>query len=504
MDLLLGIDIGTNATKTLLINSDGEILALAQRDYDVMSSSNGWIEQESEDWWRAVVETVREVIKENYKFKNYIRGISFSTQGGTLIPVDSRGRPLRRAITWLDQRADKEGRKVIEELGSDFFYNITGHKVRQGLPLLQICWLKNNERKIFEKTYKFLFVNDYIIHKLTDSYYTDPSNSSITMLYNLRTGKWDPQLLKITGILPAKLSNIKSSGVPVGRLTSAATNQLGLSREVVVSSGGHDQYCASLGAGAFHSGDCLLSCGSAWVLLFTLDEPIFDPDVNLTPGRHVIRNRWGEMAAISSGGVVLEWFKNGFGKVQNSRKDREIYELFDRKAKDIPAGSNNLLFFPHFIGSTAPTYQPAAKGALIGLTLSHNKYDIFKSIMEALGFETLWNIKSVEKLGIRLEKIKMIGGATKSSIWPQIIADITGKKIIIPSLTEAACVGAAILAGIGVGVFKNCEDGFRKLGIKEREISPSRNNEGKYKKLFAVYQETFWKLQGFYKAIGET
>ncbi len=444
------------------------------------------------------------MVSKNYKFKNNIKGISLSTQGGTLIPVDLKGRPLRRAITWLDQRAGREGRNLEEELGNDFFYNITGYKVRQGLPLLQICWLKNNERKIFEETYKFLFVNDYIIHKLIGSYYTDPSNSSITMLYNLGTGKWDPQLLKIIGISPAKLSNIKSSGTPVGRLISSAAKQLGLSQEVIVSSGGHDVYCASLGAGAFHNGDCSLSCGSAWALLFTLNKPIFDTDINLIPGRHVVRDKWGEVAAISSGGIVLEWFKNEFGKVQNSRKDREIYELFDRKAKDIPAGSDSLLFFPHFIGSTAPTYQLAAKGGIIGLTLSHNKYNIFRSIMEALGFETLWNIEAVEKLGIRLEKIKMIGGATKSSIWPQIIADITRKKIIIPSLTEAACVGAAILAGIGGGVFKNCEDGFKKLGIKEKEINSSRNNEKKYKKLFAVYKETFWKLQDSYKAIGET
>jgi len=195
MDLLLGIDIGTNATKTLLVSSDGKVLGLAQRDYSIIPSPNGWVEQEPEDWWRAVIETVREVVKENHRFRDNIRAISFSTQGGTLIPVDSKGRPLRRAITWLDQRADKESRKLKEERGDTFFYNITGYKLHQGLPLLQICWLKNNERKIFEKTYKFLFVNDYIIYKLTGKYCTDPSNSSITMLYNLRLEKWDPQLL---------------------------------------------------------------------------------------------------------------------------------------------------------------------------------------------------------------------------------------------------------------------------------------------------------------------
>lgn len=501
MDLLLGIDIGTKATKTLLVNSDGEVLASAQRDYDIIPSSHGWVEQEPEKWWKAVVETVREVVKENYKLKDNIKGISFSTQGGTLIPVDSEGKPLRRAITWLDQRAEKEGKKLREEVEESFFYNATGYKIRRGLPLLQICWLKNNERKIFERTHKFLFTNDYIIHRLTGSYCTDPSNSAITMLYNLKSGKWDSQLLQIAGISRTQLSKIKLSGTPVGRLTGSIAKQLNLPQNVIVSSGGHDQYCASLGVGAFQNGDCLLSCGSAWVLLFTINEPIFNMDISFVPGRHVVKERWGEMAAISSAGVVLEWFKNEFGKTGSEIDDRKIYELIDKKAENIPAGSNKLLFFPHFIGSTAPTHQPAAKGAVIGLTLSHNKYDVFKSIMEALGFETLWNIEAAGKLGIEVEKIKMIGGAAKSSIWPQIIADITGKKISIPSVAEAACVGAAILAGMGTGVFKNCEDGFKKFQREKKEISPSPENREKYRKLFVIYKKTFWKLQDSYKKI---
>ena len=160
-----------------------------------------------------------------------------------------------------------------------------------------------------------------------------------------------------------------------------------------------------------------------------------------------------------------------------------------------------MLFFPHFIGSTAPTYQPNAKGAVIGLTLSHTKYDIFKSIMEGLGFEVLWNIEVVKELGVSIKKVKMIGGATKSNLWPQIIADVTGERIFVPSVTEAACLGAAILAGVGGGIFKNPQESFEKLQIKEKEIVPLQDNTVKYKKLFKVYKETFWKLQDSYKSL---
>ncbi len=496
MSFLLGIDIGTTATKTLLINQDGKVIALAQQEYDIIPSHNTWVEQNPEDWWDAIVKTIRRVVKDD-EIKKRIKGISLSTQGGTLILVDLEGKPLRKAITWLDQRAGEQSERLKEKFGDDFFYSRTGYKPHSGLPLLCICWLKDNEPELFKKGNKFLFVNDYIIYKLTGKYCNDPSNASITMLYNLKLGDWDDELLQIAGISKERLSKIRDSGAPIGMLTKSSAKILNLSQNVIVSSGGHDQYCASLGSGAFEDGGCLVSSGTAWVLLCSSDKAVFDIKSNIIPGRHVIKDKWGAMATISSGGVVMEWFKSNL--IDND--ETNIYDLYNKKAKDIPLGSNNLLFFPHFIGSTAPTYQSNAKGAVIGLTLSHNKYNIFKSIMEGLGFEVLWNIEVIKKLGISIKKIKMIGGATKSKLWPQIIADVTGERIFVPSVTEAACLGAAILAGVGAGVFKNPEEGFEKLQIEEKEITPFQDNTVKYKKLFKVYKKTFWKLQDSYKSL---
>jgi len=503
MSLFLGIDVGTTVAKALLINQSGEVVASDQQEYEIILSHHTWVEQDPEDWWNAIVETVKNVVEDD-ETKKRIKGISLSTQGGTLITVDSEGNPLRKAITWLDRRAEKQARKLKDKFGDDFFYSRTGYKLHNGLPLFNICWLKHNEPELFNKTSKFLCVNDYIIYRLTGKYYTDPSNASITMLYNLKLEDWDEQLLQIAGISREKLSEIKDSGVPTGKLTSSAAKMLNLSQDTIVSSGGHDQYCASLGSGAFENGSCLLSCGTAWVLLCSLGKAVFDSRSNIVPGRHVIKDKWGAMAYISSGGLVMEWFKNNFmGSYidKNKKKENNIYELYNEKAEDIPAGSDNLLFFPHFIGSTAPTWQSSAKGAIIGLTLSHSKYDIFRSIMEGLSFEVLWNIEVIGKLGINIKKIKMIGGATKSNLWPQIIADITGERIFVPSVTEAACLGAAILAGVGAGILRNPEKSFEKLQIKEKEIIPSQDNTVKYRKLFKVYKGTFWKLQDSYRSL---
>ncbi len=496
MALLIAVDVGTTATKTILVNERGSVLARAEKSYKIIPSHKTWVEQNPEDWWQALKQTIREAVSQK-KLREEVKTIILSTQGATLVPVDRKGKPLRMAITWLDNRAKKESDLLNEKFGEGFFYERTGWKLRSGQPLLEICWLRENEPEVFHNAHKFLFVNDYLIHKLTGIYRNDPSNCSITMLYNLRSAKWDQELLEIAGITTDKLSSIEPSGFPVGQLIPAAADELGLSGKVIVCNGAHDQYSASIGAGTCHSGDLLLSCGAAWVLLCTTDKGIFDAKTNIIPGRHALPDKWGAMATISSGGVVMEWFKNNF----IDKNETNSYHLYNKKAKDIPAGSNNLLFFSHFIGSSAPTWQSNAKGGLIGLTLSHTKYDVFRSIMEGLSFEVLWNLEVIRKLGISIKKIKMIGGATKSNLWPQIVADITGERVFVPSLAEAACLGAAILAGVGAGIFKNPEQGFEKLQIKEKEIIPSQVNRAKYKELFKVYKETFWKLQDSYRRL---
>lgn len=499
MSLLIGIDIGTTATKAILIDERGNVLGKAEKSYKIVLSHKKWVEQNPEDWWQALKQTVEEVTGQG-KLREQVKAISLSTQGATLIPVDRNGKPLRMAITWLDNRVEKQGNLLNQKFGESFFYERTGWKLRCGQPLLEICWLRENEPEVFHSTHKFLFVNDYLIYKLTGIYCNDPSNCSITMLYNLRSAEWDEELLEVAGITADKLSRVEPSGFPVGKLVPIAAGELGLSPKVIVCNGAHDQYSASIGTGTYHSGDLLLSCGAAWVLLCTTDKGIFDIKTNITPGRHALPDKWGAMATISSGGVVMEWFKNNFGAIAAS-KGSDFYELFNDKAKDILAGSNNLLFYPHFIGSTAPTWRSNARGAIIGLMLSHTPYEIFRGIMEGLGFDTRWSIEAMENLGLKINIIKMIGGAAKSALWTQIVADITGRTVFVPSLTEAACVGAAIVAGVGLGVFKSCEDGFKKLQAKERGISPSGNNRVKYEEFFAIYKEAFWKLQDCYKGI---
>ncbi len=486
MPILLGIDIGTTGAKCLAINEEGKVIASAYRGYKLIFPGRDRVEQNPEDWWEALKMTIGEVLQTE-GIKDEIVGLSLSTQGGTSVLLDEQDRSLGNAVTWLDRRNTEGCEKLVEEYGMDFFYRKTGWKLAGFLSLAQLHWFKENETELLTKARHIVFVNDYIIHRLTGRYINDPSNSGVTMLYNIKEGKWDEELLEIVGISEEQLSSVQESGTPIETLTEEASKELGLPQKVEVISGGHDQYCAALGVGAISPGDILLSCGTAWVILGVYDKLILDNESHFTPGRHIVKDRWGMLSSILTGGAALKWFIDNLV--------RESYSKLEKEVSKVPLGANDLLFLPHLEGSTVPTWSSQTRGVLLGLELSHNKYDIVRSIMEGVGFEVLWNIEAMRKLGMKIEKLKLIGGAAQSPLWSQIIADITGLSVSLPEVHEAACLGAAILAGVGVGIFPDAESGLRRLMIEDKTIDHNLDNKEKYRSLFDIYKEAFYNLQ---------
>jgi xylulokinase len=231
-------------------------------------------------------------------------------------------------------------------------------------------------------------------------------------------------------------------------------------------------------------------------LLFTLNKLIFDTKSYLSPGRHVIKGGWGLLSSIPAGGASVNWFKNNFDYVSNNKlNQREFYTVLEEKAAKIPVGSDGLLFFPHFVGANAPTWETGSRAAVLGLSLHHSSAHIFKALLEGVGFEVMWNIKTFESLGISVKSAVLIGGATKSRIWPQIISDMLNIPLKIPRIQEAACLGAAILAGVGAKVFHDCHDGAEQLVSDYRYVYPEEDNKEQYETFFSSYQRFFRKLR---------
>lgn len=499
MDLLLGIDIGTTGTKSMVVDSEGRILSTAYKGYKLHNDKTGWVEQDADDWWEAVVYTTRKCIQDP-DIKNNIKAVSLSSQGGSMVPVDERGVPLRRAISWMDTRGEKQRAELNYNKSEDYYYNLTGFKLSDGGNLIQIKWLSDNEPEIFKKAHKFLSTIDYVNFKLTGKYVIDVTNAAMTQLLNITNKAWEQSILQALCIDERRLPEIKKSGEIIGCLIAEAAEQLGLPENTPVVSGGHDQYCVALGSGAFNDGDVILSTGTAWVLLCISDKLLLDSDNNFYAGSHVIDGKWGVLASVETGGVCLEWLRNNFLSYTNEKNEicAEDFSIMDEMASKRSPGSDGLMFYPHFAGVQCPNWAPKNKGTFIGLDLSHDKYHFARAIMEGLGYEIKWMLEAIKNKSVYISSIKMLGGAARSSLWPGIIADITGLPVRISEVNDMACIGAAILAGKGAGLFESEEQGYRKLIKNEREILANKDNTLKYRPLFDKYKKGFEMLKQLY------
>lgn len=492
--LLLGIDVGTTGTKSLLFSEDGKLIANAYQGYDLITPQVGWSEQKPTDWWNATVKTVREVIAAAGEGAgSRVTGISLSLQGGTFAPFDADMNPLHNAFVWNDHRCEEEREEFIREFGDpSLMYKKTGWGLSRGLLCLGIRWIRKHEPEVFGKAKMFLSVPDYISYKMTGIPATDISDIGINQTGNIATGEHDAELLKFAGIDAAKLAKVVKSGEVIGHLTKEAAEELGLSTDCVLCAGAHDQYAVALGAGATHSGDILIGSGTCWVVTALADKSNFESgiaqSVSAVPGL------WGSCWSLSSGGVCLDWFRKNIALGPNG-------ELLDYKAinEEVPkrkAAENGLFFYP-FSGYTE-NRKAFSKGSFLGLDLSHDRYDMTRAIMEGVAFQIKWMMEYFKAKPSPEEGLKLAGGATKSAAWSQIVADITGLPVRIPEVADLACVGAAVLAGTGSGVFHDLTEGYKRLAVNEHVLMPDPERSAKYAAIYEEYKKTAIALGKIY------
>lgn len=490
---LLGIDVGTTGTKTLLFTDDGKPICHAYRPYPLSTPGVFMSEQEPLDWWRAIVETVKEVT-EKEGCGNAVVAISLSTQGGTLVPVDRCGEPTRPAIVWNDNRYGNEGRELyFNEIGdADSLYYKTGWRLGRGLPLLGIRYLREKEPEVFNKTDKFLSTASYVAFKMTGKAEVDISNAGIEQLCDIREFKYDKELLAFAGVREDQLAGLVRSGTVIGNLTKSAACELGLSESTLLVAGAHDQYAVSLGAGSVSAGDILIGSGTCWVVTASGDKEDFDSgfaqSVAAVPGL------WGTLRSLSSGGVCLEWLRKNIAVGEDGAP--VDYDRINSEVNAVKAAEDGLFFYP-FKGIYGD--GSFSKGAFVGMDLSHNKFHLARAVMEGVVFQILWMMEKF-KTKPSSDGLKLSGGASKSEVWAQILADVSGLPVRIPDLADLACVGAAVLAGLGAGIYSDCREGYERFKVCEKVIKPDPAMTEKYRSLFEKYKKQAKALGDSYLA----
>ena len=479
MAYLLGIDVGTTGTKALLFSSEGALLGHAYRGYETATPQVGYSEQRAEDWWQAVVQTVREVTAD---VGDRVAAISLSLQGGTVVPVDKAFRPLRPAMVWNDIRCSAQKQAYQQAFGSGTdLYEKTGWALIDGLPLLQARWLRENEPEIFAATHMFLTVPDYISTKMTGIPAVDLSDAGINQFIDIRTGDYDEALLSFAGIRREQLPKPVPSGQVIGPLTESAAAELGLSTRCVLVAGAHDQYAVALGAGANRAGDILIGSGTCWVVTAICDRPDFSR--GLSQSVAAVPGLWGSLLSLSSGGVCLEWLRKNLPEKDAS------YEVLNDRIAQVRAAEEGLFFFP-FSGRCREGAN-FRKGSFVGLDLSHDRFHMARAIMEGVVFQILWLLESFPVTPAK-EGLKLTGGASKSPVWSQLLADISGMPVRIPEVADMACVGAAILAGVGCGIYRDAAQGYSCLAVRERILYPDPEKTAAY----APLREQYRKIAG--------
>lgn len=492
--LLLGIDVGTTGTKSLLFSEEGELIASAYQGYDLITPQVGWSEQRPDDWWNAIVKTVNETVAAAGEGAGKrVAGISLSLQGGTFAPVDKDMKPIHNAFVWNDHRCEEEHEEFVREFGdASLMYKKTGWGLSRGLMTLGIRWIRKHEPEVFEKAAMFLSVPDYVAYKMTGIPAIDVSDIGINQTGNIATGDHDEELLKFAGITADKLGKVVGSGEVIGHLTEEAAKELGLTTDCVLCAGAHDQYAVALGAGATHSGDILIGSGTCWVVTALADKSNFESgiaqSVSAVPGL------WGSCWSMASGGVCLDWFRKNVAL----GPDGELidYKVINEEVPKRKAAEDGLFFYP-FAGYSE-NRKAFSKGSFIGLDLSHDRFDITRAIMEGVAFQIKWMMEYFKAKPSPVEGLKLAGGATKSAAWSQIVADITGLPVRIPEVADLACVGAAVLAGTGSGVFSSLSEGCKRLAVNENVLMPDPVAAEKYATFFEEYKSKAVLLGNIY------
>ena len=477
---IIGIDIGTTNIKGAMYSSEGEQISSYNISYKSYSIKEGYHEQNPEDWVKGLISILQKLTTSENNREN-LAGIAISTQGGTVVPVDKDYRPLTKAITWLDKRAVnllKNDKKLLRK--NIEFYTKTGWRLDTNMSFMPLYWLKEKKPKIFAKIHKVLYVNDYVYKKITGNNFQDHSNASMSLFYNIKTGNWDKDILKLLNFNEDNFSRIKDSGDTVGYLNNDICKKLNIKKKVKVINGGHDQHCAGLGAGILNNKEILLSTGTAWVIFKILTEPLLDSRRFFAIGRSVLDSRlFSLIYSIPSAGASLKWFVYNLMDLNTGEK---LSDLINNNINKLLKIKNPILFYPYLTGAFGPDFDMDKKASFKNIEISHNNLDFIKAIMEGVGFQLKKIFTVFEEKGIKIKKIKMVGGATKSILWPQIVSDITCTEILIPESNneDIASRGAAILAGYGAGIFSSPKEGYSKLKPNFKILRPDKKMHDYY------------------------
>ena len=499
MPHLLGIDIGTSGTKTLICDEDGKVLATAMAEHPISSPKPGWSEQNPEDWWQATAAATRAVLKKAKLKPADVGAVGLSGQMHGSVFLGDSTKALRPALLWNDQRTQAQCDEITQKAGGrEALIDLVANPALTGFTAPKILWVREHEPKVYDRTKHILLPKDYIRFRMTGEYATEVSDASGTLLLDVSGRTWSDRLLELLDIDRALMPRLHESYEVTGTLHEEGAQALGLRAGTPVVGGGGDQAAGAVGNGIVAPGVVSATLGTSGVVFAHSDQPTKDPGGRVHTMCHAVPGKWCVFGCMLSAGGSFQWLRNQLGAAEMAaakKKGVDPYELLVAEAAAAPAGSEGLFFLPYLTGERCPHPDPNARGGWIGLTARSTRAMLIRSLLEGVTFGMRDALEIMKGMNIPISQVRASGGGARSAFWRQLQADIYQQPLVLTNATEGPAYGVALLAGVGTGVWKSVEEACKSSIRQTEKVAPKKKAVAEYDRFYGVYRKLYFDLK---------
>jgi xylulokinase len=498
MASLLGIDVGTSGSRVVIVDEHGRVIASATAEHAPFASpKTAWAEQDPEDWWRATCDAIRTAVTKNEPHASSIRAIGLSGQMHGSVLLDESGKVVRPAIIWCDQRTEAEARWLTETLGAPRLLALTSNPALTNFTLTKLMWVRAHEPTAWQRIRHVLLPKDFVRLRLSGEYATDVADASGTLMLDVAHRRWSQEMIEAAGIDSTILPRVFESPDICARLTAKAAAETGLVEGTPIVAGAGDQAAGAIGMGITRPGAVSVTIGTSGVVFAATDRPALDPNGRLHTFCHAIPDRWHVMGVTQAAGLSLRWLREQLGL--KSQGD-EAYALMTREAEAIEPGADGVLWAPYLMGERTPHLDPNIRAALTGLAATHTRGHIVRAVLEGVAFSLRDSFTIFDELGVPVRRVRLGGGGARSSLWREIQANVYGHAVETVEADEGAAYGAALLAGVGAGVWPSVDEACDRLVRSSIAASPTPDIARMMTERYGAYRRIYSALRTIERA----
>lgn len=505
MKYVLGIDLGTSGTKTVLFDQNGKGIASATVEYPLYQPQNGWAEQDPLDWANAAISTIHSVLQNSGVNPQDVVSLGISGQMHGLVMLDADNQVIRKSIIWADQRTAKECEEITEKVGYDTLIRITANPALTGFTLSKVMWVRKHEPENYARCRHILLPKDYVRFVLTGDYATEVSDASGMQMLDVPNRCWSKELLEILDIDPELLPKVYESCEVTGHISADAAAKTGLSEKTLVVGGAGDNAAAAVGTGVVEDGKAFTTIGTSGVVFAHTDKLAIDPKGRVHTFCCAVPGAWHVMGVVQAAGLSLKWFRDNFCAAEMEAAKQmgvDAYELTNREAAESPIGANKLLYAPYLMGERTPHLDADCRGMFFGLSAMHTRRDLLRAVMEGVTYSLNDCLNILAGMNVAPKTMLACGGGGKSPLWRQMLADVMNCPVATTVNTEGPALGVAILASVGAGLYPSVQEACREMIRINPAQDPIPENVPKYAEVYALYTELYKANKALFKQLG--